>query len=75
MPYLRCARCGLQFKIQAEHLRIENCPRCLARSAIVVPLTPSAHRVIPAVGWGALPDDDPNESTHTRSTAHPAPAE
>jgi hypothetical protein len=33
MPYLYCRRCGLEIKIQAAFLRIENCPRCLARTA------------------------------------------
>jgi hypothetical protein len=38
MPDLHCTRCGLRIRIQASYLRIENCPRCLARSATVVPL-------------------------------------
>ena len=61
MPYLRCARCALQFKIQPQFMRVENCPRCLARSAVVVPLTLSADRVAPVVGWGP-PCDTPDEA-------------
>ena len=61
MPYLRCERCALQFKIQAQCMRVENCPRCLARSAVVVPLTLSADRVAPPVGWGP-PYDKPDEA-------------
>lgn len=38
MPYLHCRRCGLRIKIQATFLRMANCPRCLARSAMVAPL-------------------------------------
>jgi Zn finger protein HypA/HybF involved in hydrogenase expression len=35
MAYLHCERCGLQITIQAPFMRIENCPRCLARTATV----------------------------------------
>jgi len=31
MSYLHCGRCGLQIRIQASFMRIEHCPRCLAR--------------------------------------------
>jgi hypothetical protein len=51
--YLHCGRCGLQIRIQAEFLRLENCPRCLARTATVSPMALSAKRVTPAAGWGA----------------------
>ena len=53
MAYLHCGRCGLQIKIQATFMRIENCPRCLARSATVAPLVQSAKWISPAVGFGA----------------------
>ncbi len=43
MLYLCCRRCGLEIKIQAEFLRMENCPRCLGRSATVTPLVTSAN--------------------------------
>jgi hypothetical protein len=75
MPYLRCGRCGLQFRIQAAYLQIENCPRCLARSATAAPLTLSAHRVSPAVGWGAPPRDDRDGSTHARQHSTSGAAE
>jgi hypothetical protein len=39
LPSLHCARCGLRITIQAPFMRIENCPRCLARSITVSPLT------------------------------------
>jgi hypothetical protein len=51
MPYLHCGNCGLQIKIQAEYLRLENCPRCLARGKAIMPLVLSAHRVDPAAGY------------------------
>jgi hypothetical protein len=62
MSYLRCGRCGLQIRVQAEYLSIDNCPRCLARSALVSPLVRSAKWVSPAAGWGGTtldPDADP----------------
>jgi hypothetical protein len=52
MPYLHCGNCGLQIRIQAEYLRLENCPRCLARNKALMPLVLSANRVQPAVGGG-----------------------
>lgn len=51
MAVLSCGRCGLQIRIQAAFLRIENCPRCLARSATVAPLTLGPHAAR-AAGWG-----------------------
>lgn len=48
MSYLHCARCGLRVKIQAAFLSIQNCPRCLARTATVTPLVLS-----PVAGWGS----------------------
>lgn len=64
MAYLNCGRCGLEIKIQAAYLRIDNCPRCLARSATVAPMTLSSDRVTPAVAWGPQRSDhrdDPRE--------------
>jgi hypothetical protein len=71
MPYLRCCRCGLQFKIQADYLRIENCPRCLARSATIAPLTLSARRIVPAAGWG-VPQGRADELPPARGDVLPA---
>jgi hypothetical protein len=64
MAYLHCGRCGLRVKIQANYLRIDNCPRCLARSGTIAPMTVSANGVRHAVGWGTrAPDlhDQPHE--------------
>lgn len=52
MAYLNCGRCGLEIRIQAAYLLIRNCPRCLARSATVAPMTLSAHGVADVGGWG-----------------------
>lgn len=48
MSYLQCRRCGFQIRIQAAFIRVENCPRCLGRSAIVSPLEESAEWISPA---------------------------
>jgi hypothetical protein len=61
MSYLHCGRCGLQIRIQASFMRLEHCPRCLARSATVSPLVQSGTWVSPWMGSGAgtggRPDD------------------
>ncbi len=57
MAYLNCGRCGLEIRIRASFLKIENCPRCLARAAIVTPLVLSNTPVTHAVGWGARRDE------------------
>ena len=61
MTYLHCDRCGLQIRIQAPFMRIEHCPRCLARSAVLSPLVDSDRWVSPAVGWGRDPADRPDD--------------
>ena len=38
MTYLHCPRCRLAIRRRAEFLSLDNCPRCLARTAIAVPL-------------------------------------
>lgn len=57
MAYLNCGRCGLEIKIQAAYLRIENCPRCLARDATLTPMTLSSSGVTHAGGWGRPSQD------------------
>lgn len=42
MAYLHCARCDLQIKIQTPPLHIDNCPRCLAGTATISPMTLSS---------------------------------
>lgn len=64
MAFLNCGRCGLQIKVQAAYLRIDNCPRCLARSMIVTPMSASANGVPHAAGWGTRAPEhhsDPRE--------------
>ena len=60
MPYLHCGRCGLQIRIQARFMSIDNCPRCLARSATAAPLVRSEKWISPAVGWGTEAQKGPH---------------
>jgi hypothetical protein len=62
LSYLLCGRCGLQIKVQAPFVRVENCPRCLARSATVSPLVQSARWSRPPVGFGRMRDEKPEQS-------------
>jgi hypothetical protein len=38
MTYLHCPRCRLAIRRRADFLTLDNCPRCLARTATAVPL-------------------------------------
>ena len=67
MAYLNCGRCGLEIRVRAPFLTIKNCPRCLARAAIVTPLVLSSTPVTHAVGWGAPPDERPARGEHAQS--------
>jgi hypothetical protein len=68
MSYLQCRRCGLQIRNRGTILRVENCPRCLARSATVSPLEETASWVSPTPRWGATAferAEDPRAPHHT----------
>jgi hypothetical protein len=52
MECLKCVRCGLEIPPRPARVQIENCPRCLARSATMSPMVRAAARLSPAVGWG-----------------------
>ena len=69
MPYLHCGRCGLQIRIQAPFMSLENCPRCLARSATVAPLVRSEKWVTPAAGWGTEEQRRPLREDHARRSS------
>ena len=58
MAYLNCGHCGLEIRIQAAYLLIQNCPRCRARSATVAPMTLSANGVADLGVWGHRVHDD-----------------
>ncbi len=56
MTYRHCPRCRLAIRRRVDVLTLENCPRCLARTALAVPLFSSPlnavelWREVPAVG-------------------------
>jgi hypothetical protein len=52
MEYLKCVRCGLEIRPRPARVQIENCPRCLARSATMSPMVRTAAPPSPAFGWG-----------------------
>ena len=52
MEYLKCVRCGLEIRTRPARTQIDNCPRCLARSATMSPMVRAAEPLSPAVGWG-----------------------
>lgn len=59
MEYLRCVRCGLETRPRPARVQIENCPRCLARSATMSPMVRAAESLGPPVGWGGGTADAP----------------
>lgn len=69
MAYLNCGRCGLRIRIQAAYLKMDNCPRCLARNATVVPMTLSSGAVTPAAGWGSRAPDRHSERRERTASA------
>jgi anti-sigma B factor antagonist len=38
MPYMSCPRCGLSIRLRAAFLTLENCPRCIAKAGIAIPM-------------------------------------
>jgi len=61
VSYLQCRRCGLQIRNQSTSQRVENCPRCLARSATLSPLVENPAWVSPALRWGAIAAERPDD--------------
>lgn len=69
MEYLRCARCGLEMRPRPARVQIENCPRCLARSATMSALVRVSAPLSPAVGWGGRMPEEPMGADRDRSAA------
>jgi hypothetical protein len=73
MAYLHCGRCGLEIRIQATYLTIDNCPRCVARNATVVPMRLSSSRVASTGGRGSRAAGLPSDPRDRRQrSARPA---
>jgi hypothetical protein len=43
MTYQNCPRCQLAIRVRADHLAPRNCPRCIARQQVAVPMYESIH--------------------------------
>jgi hypothetical protein len=38
MTFQNCPRCGLSIRLRTAHLAPRNCPRCIARYRVAVPM-------------------------------------
>jgi hypothetical protein len=54
--FLNCPRCGLSARAKTRLLRIEYCPRCMARALIPVRLFSSALPTVEMYREGSTPD-------------------
>ncbi|GAC1484841.1 MAG: hypothetical protein NVS1B9_01910 [Solirubrobacteraceae bacterium] len=55
MPYMNCPRCSLSVRVRADYLKLERCPRCLARTGESLPLYQTdTPREQPPSGNGSL---------------------
>ena len=43
MTYLNCPRCALSIRVRADYLAPRNCPRCIARHHVPVPMYATPH--------------------------------
>jgi hypothetical protein len=66
--YFNCPRCGLSIAPRRRWLRVEHCPRCLARSRTPVALFTSTLPCIELYPPGRAPDD-------THVPGRPTPSE
>lgn len=41
MNYMRCTRCGLTVRLRAPYLTVKQCPRCIARARVALPMEPA----------------------------------
>lgn len=74
MSLLTCRCCGFEREIRGSFLRIENCPRCLARDAIVTPMTLSSGPIIRRGSSSAGgPPPRPVNGREPSGAAHPSP--
>ncbi|MEA2479125.1 MAG: hypothetical protein QOJ07_1047 [Thermoleophilaceae bacterium] len=47
--YYNCPRCALSIRVRAEFLAMRNCPRCMARAHLTVPLYETPEPVRPSL--------------------------
>ena len=54
--YLQCPRCQLSILVHADYLAPRNCPRCMGRHRIAVPMSGTPNPPRHASGSGVLSD-------------------
>lgn len=64
--YLNCPQCGLSIVTRAKWLRIEHCPRCLARSRTRVGLFASPLPTHELYRHGLAPNAEGSTGKHAR---------
>jgi hypothetical protein len=60
--HFNCPRCGLTIVPRAGWLRIEHCPRCLARRRVAVAMFASTLPATELYATGAAPTEDTDRS-------------
>lgn len=59
MPYSNCPRCGLSIRRRDPSDWIRDCPRCLGRAGIAVPMYLAARRAFELTGIGERRSAEP----------------
>jgi hypothetical protein len=61
MTYLNCPRCNLAIRVRADYLAPRNCPRCIARHHVPVPMysAPQPARLATGGLLGPAPEGEP----------------
>lgn len=44
MTYMNCARCGLSVRLRKDQLSWDDCPRCIGRTGLSVPMYVATRR-------------------------------
>jgi hypothetical protein len=54
MTFQNCPRCGLSIRLRADYLAPRNCPRCIARERMAIPMYGTPHPARLAADHGSL---------------------
>jgi tRNA G26 N,N-dimethylase Trm1 len=73
MTYLHCPRCRLAVRCRASYLTFTNCPRCIARAAIVSPMFSSPLDGTQLRATDRAQQDAPQPRTRRERYAPPRP--
>jgi hypothetical protein len=69
MHFQNCPRCGLSIRVRAAHPAPMNCPRCIARQRLAVPMYSTPHRARVLATRRILGDSPENASDRPRSAS------